>query len=482
MTMINVMAPLVIGDPVDPANEASRAAWQRFDEQLAAAKAMGVKAVSTDVWWGIVEKTERQYDWRYYVKLSDHIIRAGLLWIPILSMHQCGGNVGDNVYIPIPSWIWAKLARKLGSNNLNIAKYLSEQGNVSHEVVSVWLTETAMEDYIAFFQAFQTQFASKARHITEINISLGPAGELRFPSYNSHDKNTDYPSRGAMQCYSDPARKSFMDWVLAKYNGWDGVQRAWGGNVKNIEPPRDCKAFFEHKNHLQSQYGKDLFDWYSGSLLSHARQMVTAALNVFSAEGAAFDGIDIGAKVPGVHWQLGYWKDGKRVIHTRLAELAAGVIRTSDAASWQNDDEGRGYRPIVTLFNELRKQKPRTNVVFHFTCLEMSDPQGEKNVGINSLARSLVMWVGEEAQRQGVTIKGENALNFTLAEQVSWDNIRAALHLPGQDAPYSGLTLLRISDVVTIPLAHAECSDICQLANSLDGNVVEMIRKQADAA
>src|SRR5262249_14823274 len=148
-------------------------------------------AVSTDVWWGLVEKSERQYDWRYYDKLSDHIIKAGLKWIPIISLHQCGGNIGDDVTVLLAQWLWAKLAKKLASGDINAEKYVSEQGNTSNEYVAVWATHLVLEDYVAFFAAFQAHFAAKSKHVAEVNISLGPAGELRYPSYNSHDKGTD---------------------------------------------------------------------------------------------------------------------------------------------------------------------------------------------------------------------------------------------------------------------------------------------------
>lgn len=461
MTVMNVMAPLVIGDPVDPNNEASRAAWQRFDEQLATVKALGAQAVSTDVWWGLIEKTERRYDWRYYDKLRDHIKRAGLKWVPIISLHQCGGNVGDNVYVPLPGWIWTKLVKKIASGNVSALKYVSEQGNACHEVVSAWATDLVLDDYIALFKTFLEHYAADASLIVEINISLGPAGELRFPSYNSHDKGTDYPSRGALQCYSELAVKSFQDWVFGKYKDWDGVRKAWG-KVVNIEPPRDCRAFFANRVHIDTQYGRDLFDWYSESLIAHGRKVLTAALEVFAAEGSAFAGIDIGAKVPGVHWFLGYWYQGKRVIYQRLAELAAGVIRTSDAADWETDEKGRGYRPIVALFKELGQLKPGTRVVLHFTCLEMPDPQ--KNFGINSLAHSLVMWVGNEARKQGVPLKGENALNYTITSHNAWELIRSALRLPNNDGPYEGLTVLRMTDVVNNNVTSAQFRYTCEQA------------------
>lgn len=51
----NVMAPLLVTD---------RGTFQR---QLRDVKAMGVDAVSTDVWWGLVEKkADQQFDWSYY--------------------------------------------------------------------------------------------------------------------------------------------------------------------------------------------------------------------------------------------------------------------------------------------------------------------------------------------------------------------------------------------------------------------------------
>ncbi len=446
---INVMAPLVVGDPEGPNSEISRHAWSQFDEQLASAKRLGASAVSTDIWWGLVEKSERQYDWSYYDKLSDHIIQAGLLWVPIISLHQCGGNIGDTVNVSLPEWVWTKLALNSDSHDANAFKYVSEQGNASSEYVSCWATDHVLDDYKAFFAAFQAHFSCKAGQIAELNISLGPAGELRFPSYNSHDKNTDYPTRGALQCYSELARKSFVDYVMQKYGNRDGVRQAWG-EFENIEPPRDVDSFFAHGTHINTQYGRDLFDWYTTSLLNHGRMVLNAAMDTFSTNGATFSGIDIGAKVPGVHWRMGHWEGERLVLSDRLAELNAGLIRTSDWNS--SSDESHGYSQIIGLFRELQSARPGTRVVLHFTCLEMADGENE------SLAYQLVRWVGTEAARQGVSIKGENALNYTLYVADSWKRLRAALSL------YEGLTILRITDVVGNDVARREFEETTRTA------------------
>ena len=94
---INVMAPLTIGDLKNP--EKSAEEWRSFSQKLTQIKQMGADAVSTDIWWGTVEEVEGFYDWRYYDKLADTIEHAGLKWVPILSFHQLGGNVGDDGYV-----------------------------------------------------------------------------------------------------------------------------------------------------------------------------------------------------------------------------------------------------------------------------------------------------------------------------------------------------------------------------------------------
>jgi len=51
----NVMAPLSIGDVAAPSASASAQSWLNFRQQLRAMKKMGIHAISTDVWWGVVE-------------------------------------------------------------------------------------------------------------------------------------------------------------------------------------------------------------------------------------------------------------------------------------------------------------------------------------------------------------------------------------------------------------------------------------------
>ena len=109
----NAMSPLHIND------------WNTFYNDLSNAKAIGVHAISVDVWWGDVEKNgDNQFDFSYYDQVFKAITDKGLDIVPIMSFHQCGGNVGDDYTSLLPNWVWDKYSSEsvdgvtLTANNL----------------------------------------------------------------------------------------------------------------------------------------------------------------------------------------------------------------------------------------------------------------------------------------------------------------------------------------------------------------------------
>lgn len=75
-------------------------------KELKELQAAGVDGVMIDVWWGIIEsKGPKQYDWTAYRSLFQAVQECGLKLQAIMSFHQCGGNVGDVVTIPLPQWV-----------------------------------------------------------------------------------------------------------------------------------------------------------------------------------------------------------------------------------------------------------------------------------------------------------------------------------------------------------------------------------------
>lgn len=438
----NVMAPLLVGDPARPDAAASREAWARFERDLAKMRAIGVRAVSTDVWWGLVEgRAPGEFAWAYYDRLVDAIERADLRWVPILSFHACGGNVGDDCDVPLPAWVWTKHVGEPGIVDEQSLRYRSERGRTTAEVVSVFGTRHVLEDYERFARAFAAHYAPRRALVAEVSVSLGPAGELRYPSYGAHDPEARFPSRGALQAYSELAKASLRAYLAHRYAGHVGaLDVAWGASLRSFDeigPPGDADGFFARGEHL-SAYGRDLTDWYADALLEHGRAVIARVVEVLDAEArGAFRGVDVGVKVPGIHWRM---TDG------RLAEVAAGLLRTRwGGADWDDDARGHGYAPLLAMMREAPRRSSR--LVLHFTCLEKGDGEGGPAVG--SRAGALVRWVAREARRQGLPVKGENAIADALVTRAAWDNMREATN----DGAYDGLTILRMTDVAASDLA-----------------------------
>lgn len=451
------MSPLlIVGNPKDVDSPGSRQAWAAFEKDMRLAKQLGLEGTSVDVWWGLIEPKKGVFDMEYYDRLVSRIDANKLKMAAIMSMHQAGGNVGDNVNVPLPKWVWEHVASQ-GKFGPDAGKFKSEQGNLSPEYVAFWSTPQVIDRYKAVWGEFQRHFADKKGMISEINISLGPAGELRYPAYNSHDSNSGYPSRGALQIYSEPARAALRDYMLKKYGSEEAVKAAWGQEYGDgIAPPKNPQQFFEQGKHHNTQYGRDLMDFNSDSVIEHGKLSLMTAVQTFGGEKSEFRGIDIGVKFPGVHWRVGEWQNGQVVVGDRLAELAAGLIRTS-RGDWGSDEAGRGYRPLIGMVKEVQASSPFSRIVPHFTALEM--PDGHE--GNKTMPYTLAKWVGQEAQRQGIEIKAENALAHTLYDKASWDRMRSLMTFPGnKEGYYSGITLLRLSDIMNNETARTNFTDL----------------------
>lgn len=112
-----------------------------LENQLKKLKAAGVDGVMSDVWWGIVEsKGPKQYDWRAYRSLFELVQQCELKLQAIMSFHQCGGNVGDIVNIPLPHWVL-----ELGETNPDIF-YTNRTGNRNKEYLTIGVDNQPLFD------------------------------------------------------------------------------------------------------------------------------------------------------------------------------------------------------------------------------------------------------------------------------------------------------------------------------------------------
>ncbi|XP_020095134.1 beta-amylase-like [Ananas comosus] len=159
---------------------------EELRKQLKQLREAKVDGVMIDVWWGIIEATgPKIYEWGAR-QLFQMVKEEGLKLQAIMSFHQCGGNIGDKVDIPIPQWV-----RDIGVKDPGIF-YTNRKGTRDQEYLSmevdnqpIFKGQTAVQLYSNFMKSFRknmTDFLDGSL-ITDIEVGLGPAGEMRYPSY-----------------------------------------------------------------------------------------------------------------------------------------------------------------------------------------------------------------------------------------------------------------------------------------------------------
>jgi len=432
----NVMAPLHVMYFNDP-KKLEDTDWELFGRQLDMGAEMGIDAVSVDVWWGFAEgKGNNQFDWEYYHRIFNEITDRGIDLIPILSFHAFDPGPDRPFRAPLPPWIWEQLVEDSGNTLSEIdLKYVSEdlgengEALYSNDFVSLWAHQLVMPQYREFMDAFILEFEPFLDRMQEINVSCGPSGELRFPSYSRHDSGS-FPNRGRFQCYSRPAQQDYRNWLKNQYESIEELNNAWTRNYSNyekVEMPRDLDTLFKAGTFREEQRVLDLITWYNEALMQHGNRMLNEALDAF----ADYEDIQIGFKIPGIHWRIG------DPIMPRSAEIACGLITTETldgSAAYENS--------LAMVYQGLPKQ----TVTLHFTCIEQDNAYyGEGPSEHYSQARDLVFEVGAAANRLGIKLKGENASARGLYEDGGWDRMGNTIW----DGNYIGVTILRLGDVTT---------------------------------
>jgi beta-amylase len=105
--------------------------------------------------------------------------------------------------------------------------------------------------------------------ITEIMVSLGPAGELRYPAYPL--SRWSFPGVGEFQCYDRYMLASLKQAATAVGHpewGTGGPSNAgtYSDNANNV-------PFFQEGqfDNYASDYGKFFLNWYSSVLIQHGK-------------------------------------------------------------------------------------------------------------------------------------------------------------------------------------------------------------------
>ncbi|AEE83568.1 beta-amylase 5 [Arabidopsis thaliana] len=380
----------------------------------------GVDGVMVDVWWGIIEsKGPKQYDWTAYKTLFQLIARLGLKIQAIMSFHQCGGNVGDIVTIPIPQWV-----RDVGDNDPDIY-YTNRKGTRDIEYLSIGVDNlplfagrTAVQLYSDYMSSFKENMADliEAGVIVDIEVGLGPAGELRYPSY-PQSQGWVFPGIGEFQCYDKYLKKDFKEAAAkAGHPEWDLPEDAGEYNDKPEET-----GFFKKDGTYVSEKGKFFMTWYSNKLIFHGDQILGEANKIFAGLK-----VNLAAKVSGIHWLYNH--------HSHAAELTAG---------YYNLFKRDGYRPIARMLSKHYG-------ILNFTCLEMKDT--DNTAEALSAPQELVQEVLSKAWKEGIEVAGENALETYGAKGYNQILLNARPNGVNPNGKPKlrmyGFTYLRLSDTV----------------------------------
>ncbi|KAB2056337.1 hypothetical protein ES319_A11G095200v1 [Gossypium barbadense] len=372
---VYVMLPLGVIDRncelVDP---------EGLTNQLRILKSVNVDGVMIDCWWGIVEAHAPQtYNWSGYRRLFQIVRDLGLKLQVVMSFHECGGNVGDDVNIPLPQWV-----REIGDSNPDI--YFTDREGRSNTECLTWGIDkervlrgrTAVEVYFDYMRNFRVEFDDffVSGVIAEIEVGMGPCGELRYPSYPVKH-GWKYPGIGEFQCYDKYLMKRLKK--AAEIRGHTFWGRAPDNSGSYNSAPHET-GFFRDGGDYDSYYGRFFLNWYSQILVDHGDRVLALA-------NLAFEGTCIAAKLSGIHW---WYKTA-----SHAAELTSGFY---------NPAHRDGYAPIAAM---LKKH----GVALNFTCVElrtlnqhegfpeaMADPEG------------LVWQVLNAAWDVSIPVASENAL------------------------------------------------------------------------
>lgn len=390
-------------------------------KQLRVLKSINVDGVMVDCWWGIVEAhVPQEYNWKGYKKLFQMVRELKLKLQVVISFHECGGNVGDDVRIPLPHWV-----AEIGRSNPDIF-FTDRSGRRNPECLSwgidkerVLRGRTALEVYFDYMRSFRVEFDEFFVDgvISMIEIGLGPCGELRYPS-NPVKHGWRYPGVGEFQCYDRYMLKSLTKAAEARgHSFWArGPENAGSYNSRPHET-----GFFCNGGDYDGYYGRFFLNWYSQVLINHGDRVLSLAK-------FAFEGTFITAKLPGIHW---WYKTA-----SHAAELTTGFYNPS------NRD---GYAAIMEM---LKKH----GVALNFTVSQIgfSDPHMDTSEALGD-PDGLAWQVMNAAWDSCIPITSENGI--PCLDKVSYNHIlEKAKPLNDPDGRhYSAFTYFRLAPLLMEP-------------------------------
>ncbi|KAL8486288.1 hypothetical protein ACS0TY_023118 [Phlomoides rotata] len=319
-------AKLFVGLPLDAVSSSNTIKHDRaIAAGLKALKLLGVDGVELPVWWGVAEKEAMgKYQWTSYLSIVEMVQKLGLKLHVSLCFHA-----SDECKIRLPDWV-----SRIGEQEPGV--YFSDRSGETYkgclsfaaDDLPVLDGKTPVEVYKEFCENFKSAFSQFiGSTITGISVSLGPEGELRYPSRRRPANATR--GAGEFQCYDKNMLSNLKQ--HAETNG----NPLWGLGGPHDAPAYDKSplsgGFFAEKGgSWKTPYGDFFLSWYSNQLISHGDRMLSLAASAFKNSPVTVSG-----KVPVM--QSSYQTQ------SHPSELTAGFYNTA------NRD---GYQDIAQIFSK----------------------------------------------------------------------------------------------------------------------------------
>ncbi|CAL4931018.1 unnamed protein product [Urochloa decumbens] len=254
---------------------------------LRALKLLGVDGVELPVSWAAVQPggSGAWFEWAGYRAVAAMVRDAGLdLRVSLVTD-------GD----ALPEWVADAAAADPDILFTDRSGHRRE-GCLSFAVdeLPVLVGKSPLQAYEAFFRSFADEFKDFfGSTITDVTVSLGPNGELRYPSYPPGNNGGDgYSGVGEFQCYDK--------YTLArlKRHAESSGQPLWGlsgphDGPRYDESPESSAFFREPGGSSKTAYGEFFLSWYAGELLAHGDRVLAAASRALA--GAP---VELSARVP----------------------------------------------------------------------------------------------------------------------------------------------------------------------------------------
>lgn len=349
-------APVYVTLPADAVSAGGRVVRRRaMAASLAALASAGVTGVAVELWWGVVERgVPREYDWAGYLDLVAMARRYGLRVRAILAFHQCGAGPQDSFWVPLPQWVLEEMEKMPDLSYTDRYKQRNKEYiSLGCDILPLLKGRSPMQAYADFMRSFRDNFKEYLGAIvTEVQVGMGPGGELRYPSCPTEKLNQPGSSSelGEFQCYD-----KFMQASLSAHARILGIQEWGSGGPAGIDGtrqnPEETNFFRADGGCWNTPYGRFFLEWYSGMLLLHGERLCAVADAVFSGTGVAISG-----KVSGIYRHY--------YTYSHPSELTAGYYNTL-----LRD----GYLPIAQMFS--RHRAALCCGCFDLRDAERSDPQ-----------------------------------------------------------------------------------------------------------